>query len=285
MEETPDPESPLHPAVRKTRSAFLGGTVDRKYGFLRPKPGQPCLSITVTRESLDRATQLLDQLLRLLEAEAFSVVMPEKEKTEIKVIHGPTQTDVRFCLKEEIERYERDLTKEKEAGSYIWDRWRYRPTGRLRLLIQEFHPEGVRKSWGEGKNTRLETKLADAAAGFAVCAKGKHAENLESQARELRWQEERRLREEAEAQLREETERRKVLLSAARTWSDAELLRSFRVACEARLRNNMPYGVLNRSQEGWLQWVDVVTAETDPLLAGFLRRIETLLDSEPPQKT
>jgi hypothetical protein len=285
MENAPDPEIPLHPAARKTRSAFRGGIVDSKYGVLRPKPDQPCLTVSATRGSFDRAIVLLDQLLRLLEAEGFSVAMPESGKTQMRVVHGPTQTDVEFCLKEEIERYERELTEKDKGRSYIWDRWRYRPTGRFKLLIQEFFPEGVQKSWGEGKNTRLERKLADAAAGFAVCARGKHAGELERREREIRWKEEQRLREEAEARLREETERRKTLQTAAKNWSEAELLRSFRTACVTRLRSVMPGGVLNKAQEGWLQWVDRAITEGDPLTAGFLRRIEALVDPDPPPKS
>ena len=232
--------------------------------------------ISVTRPTIDRALLLLNKLAWLLERQGFTFQMPEKGNTQIELVHAATGTALAFLIKEEVERYQRELRpdeKEKEP-LYIWDRWRYRATGRLKLIINEYHPEGVQKSWGDGKNTKLEDKLADAAPGFMLCAQGKHAQELEWAERQRRWDEEARLRREEEERKRMEDERRSVLFTAAKKWSDAECLKAFRGACEARLRSVTADGVLAEQQDGWLRWVDVVIAETNPLSAGFLRRRE-----------
>lgn len=151
---------------------------------------------------------------------------------------------------------------------------RSRRRSQLRLIINEYHPEGARKSWGDGKNTKLEDKLVDAAPDFAVCAQGKHEQELAWQEQRRRWEEEARLRREQEERERKEKERRETLLEAAKNWRKAEGLQAFRVACEARLRSTSPDGALNQLQAGWLEWVDGVIRDTNPLTAGFLKRLE-----------
>ena len=230
----------------------------------------------MTRPSIDRALLLLNQLAWLLEGLGFTFKMPEMGESLIKLVFQATGTSIAFLIKEDVERYERELRPDEKDKDplYIWDRWRYRETGRLRLMISEFHPEGVQKSWGDGKNTRLENKLADAAPGFVVCAQGKHAHDLEWAAQQRRWEEEARLRREAEERKRKEDERRGILFAAAKNWSEAEALKAFRGACEARLRSTTANGVLTKEQDGWLRWVDLVVAEKNPISAGFLRRLE-----------
>ena len=265
-----------HFAVQKTRAALRGGPVDRTYGTIHPKPEHAHLGISVTRGSLDRALHLLNRLAWMLEEHEFNFTMPEKGHWQIKLVYSATGTELAFLIKEDVERYERELKPDEKDKDpiYIWDRWRHRETGRLRLLISEYHPEGARKSWGDGKNTKLEDKLADAAPGFVICAQGKHAQELEWAERQRRWDEEARLRREEEDRKRKEDERRGVLLAAAKIWSAAEELKAFRAACEGRLRNTSPEGALTELQKNWLEWVDHVIAETNPLSAGFLKHLE-----------
>ena len=227
--------------------------------------------------------ELFNELLNLtqsLSSEQQRHVRENMTEEELVIfdilIYKPTGTELSFLLKEEVERYERELTPEEKTKSisYIWDRWRHRPTGRLRLLLNEYHPEGCQKSWGEGKNTKLEDKLTDAASGFVFCAQGKHAQHLEWAERDRRWEEAARQRREEEERKKKEDERRAVLVTAAKKWSDAAALKTFRAACEARLRNVSQGGTLTRPQEDWLAWVDLVIEESDPLTSGFLKRLE-----------
>ncbi len=280
---TPSEEDPVewHFAVRKTRAALRGAIVDSKYGTLIPKGDHPHLSISVTRTSIDRALLLLNQLAWQLEGLGFTFKDPKQGESLYSLRYGPTDTELSFLIKEEVERYERELKPEEKNKDpyFIWDRWRYRPTGRLRLLITEYHPEGVQKSWGDGKNTRLEDKLPDAAPGFVICAQGKHAKELEWAETRRRWAEEERQRREAEERKRKEDERRATLFTAVKNWSSATALRAFRAACEAHLKSASPGGTLGKAQEEWLAWVDMVIMESDPLSAGFLKRLEA---QEPP---
>jgi len=230
-----------HDAVKKTRAAFRETIADYKYGTLNPKGREPHLWIFVTRGCMARTFQLLNQLAWLLEANGFSFAMPKEGDSRIRLVHGPTDTVVDFFIKENMERYQREL-KPSEKGTdpmFIWDRWRYRPTGKLRLIISEYEPVGGRKSWGDGKNTKLEDKLSDAVPEFVACAQGKHAAALAWKERQRQWAEEERRRREAEARERKEQEQRDVLFGAANAWRKAEDLQAFRLACEGHLRRTV----------------------------------------------
>ncbi len=265
-----------HSAVQKTRSAHRGEGIDPKYGMVHAKREFARLNLAVTRDSLDRALLILNKLAWLLDEQGFSFLPPMKNSPFIRLVDTATDTELTFHLREEIERYERPLKPEEKGKDpiYIWDRWRYKATGRLRLLINEYYPQGVQKSWGDGKNTKLENKLADAAPAFVECAKGKHMHKLERDAEQRRWEEQSRLRELEAARARKEQERRDVLLGAAKNWNVAETLYGFRNACEARLRSTMPDGHLSEIQSEWLSWVDTVARDMNPLTAGFLKRLE-----------
>jgi hypothetical protein len=265
-----------HFAVRKTKAALRGGIVDDKYGTIIPKRDHHHLNISVTRTSIDRALLLLNQLVWRLEELGFTLKAPQQGESLFSLIYGPTDTELTFLLKEEVERYERELKPEEKNKDplFIWNRWLHRPTGRLRLLINEYHPAGAQKSWGDGKNTKIEDKLVDAAPGFVLCAQGKHAQHLEWAERQRRWDEEARQRREAEERKRKEDERRATLLTAAKNWSNATTLRAFRAACEARFKSVSQRGTLTQLQGDWLAWVDLVIEESDPLTSGFLKRLE-----------
>jgi hypothetical protein len=265
-----------HVAVQKTKTALRAGTINDKYGTIIPKREHPHLSISISRACIDRALLVLNQLAWQLEEMEFNFKAPEQGNSQFTLIYKPTGTELSFLLKEEVERYERELTPEEKSKSisYIWDRWRHRPTGRLRLLLNEYHPQGCQKSWGEGKNTKLEDKLTDAASGFVFCAQGKHAQHVEWAERDRRWEEAARQRREAEERKKKEDERRAVLFSAAKKWSNTTELKAFRAACETRFRSAAPDGTPTKLQDDWLAWVDRVIEESDPLTSGFLKRLE-----------
>lgn len=282
--EPTDPEATdWHPAVQKTRFAYRGGGKDYKYGLQVPKIENPHLLVPVTSENFERALRLLNRLAWLLERNGFKFEMPaEAERRKlIKLVYAASGTEVSFSLSEHVERYPRPLKPDEKDQTFVWNKWLYRATGRLRLVISEAYPHGGDKSWGDGKHTKLDDKLPGAVLAFIACAEAKHAEALEWAAQRLRWAEEQRVRDEREALKRKEDERRAVLVKASENWSTAERLRTFRAACEARLRGSTPDGILTTPQAEWLRWVDGVVDDTDPLTAGFLKRLESPVEPPP----
>jgi hypothetical protein len=248
-----------------------------------PKIEYPHLHVPVTAASFERALRLLNRLAWLLEGNGFKFEMPAEEdkRKSIKLVYAATGTEISFSVSEHVERYPRPLKPDEKDQTFIWNKWLYLATGRLRLVISEAYPHGGDKSWGDGKHTKLDDKLQGAVPAFIACAEAKHAKELEWEALRLRRQEEERLWHEREALKRKEEERRAVLVKASDNWSSAERLRAFRVACEAWLRGSTQDGVLTTLQAEWLRWVDGVAADTDPLTAGFLKRLENPVESSP----
>lgn len=264
--------SALHVLAAKTLAAYRGGDVDRKRGVLNAKSGKPHLRLAVRPESLPRAGELLSQMLTRLEIKGFTFVTDPKSPDSINTVLSATNTRVDWFIQEVVERYERELTPEEKERTWIYDQWRYSGTGRLRIVIAEFHPEGVSKSWGDGKNIKLETKLDDAAEGFLVCANGIHAQNLEWDARHRRWEEEARLREEREAWRQAQLKMQTAFQEASDQWIKAESLRRFRTACEQALRSRSAVTPLSAFEDRWLEWADRVVASLDPLKGDYLTK-------------
>lgn len=274
LEPGSHPLEKWHPMVKLTRTAYQSTGRDPKTDIVYPKGEIAHNWIAATKPHLDRGLRILNQLAWSLEENGFSFELPERGKSQIRLVYTETKTEVAFVIREELERYERELKPEEKNSSYIWNRWKHRSTGSLRLIVNEYHPEGARKSWGDGKHAKLEDKLVDAAAGFVICAQGKHAKELEWKERQRIWDEEAKKRRDEEDRLRREKERREVLLAAAMRWTHAKQLSDFRVACEARLQASTASGDLSPEQRDWLNWVDAVIQDTDPLRSGFLARLE-----------
>lgn len=267
-------KAPLHAAAAKTLAAYRGADTDRKYGLLNAKKAKPHLRLAVRPESLDRAVGLVSRLLTKLEQKGFAFVSDEKHPDHINTVFAATKTEVDWYVQELQERYQRELKPEEKDHSWIWDQWRYRPLGRLRIAITEYHPiKGAAQSWGDGKNLKLDGKLDEIAEGFLVFAHGKHAAALEWEQRQREWAEESRLREEREAWQKAEEKRRGVFKEAATQWGAAQELRAFREACERTLRSKLPAGgELSLRATKWLAWADDMVNAMDPLRGDFLPR-------------
>gem|GEM_PF-5041982 len=190
----------------------------------------------------------------------------------VQLIYSATKTEIEFSMQETFERYQRELTAAEKERDYVYDQWRYRPTGLLRVVLAEYHPAGARKSWGDGKNQKLENKIGDMAEGFVICAVGNHEVDVVREAERRRWEEEYRLRREAELREKAEETRGEELRAAARDWTEAESLRKFRSACERELRSHCAEQILAPRESAWLEWVDRRIQILDPLHQDYLQR-------------
>ena len=267
--ESPEPPKPLHPVARQTRQAYRGGTKDYRYGTVRSKPGMPHVLISVTPGATERALNLLSELASALEGKGFIFARDEKS-SRFQLIYSATKTEIEFSMQETFERYQRELTAAEKEKDYVYDQWRYRSTGLLRVVLAEYHPQGARKSWGDGKHQKLENKIGDIAEGFVICAVGNHEIDVAREAERRRWEEEYRLRREAEIRAKAEEARGEELRAAARDWNEAESLRKFRAACEMDLRSHSTEGTLAPGESAWLDWVDARIQGLDPLQNGYL---------------
>lgn len=268
-----NPSAPLedHPVVKETRAAYRGGSKDPKHGTTNPKPDHPHVWVFATSGALDRAFSLLNQLLWMLERNGFTFRIDEKTHM-YRAVFVATDSALDFSIQEVIEPDKSEPTPEEKRQPYFFRRWRYIATGRLRFILSEYHPQGAQKSWGDGKNIKLDTKLTDIVEGCLICAKGKHVQQTAWRERERQWAEAARLREEQERLRKEETARRTAFRTAAQHWTEAQALRDFHAACEEGLKAQRPDGALNDRDQRWLDWGMALIRSVDPLTAGYLEK-------------
>jgi hypothetical protein len=211
------------------------------------------------------ASRLSGKPAAAVERNGFAFGESREAPQQIRPVFTSTRTELDFGLQGLPERYEREPTAEEKEQPLLWDRWRFRGTGRLQITLNELYTERVRKIWGDGKAGRLEGMLGKIVEGFVICARGKHARELESQEQLRRWDEEAPLRQETEQRRLEEEKRCAASRDAAQRWAEARTLRAFRAACEVRWHQLRPNGVLTEDEERWLRWADTVIRRTDPL--------------------
>lgn len=266
----PLPESlrGAHPLIRRARELLE-----------REKPGtsgvvvagwqEPCLRIRVSKASLRRALLILQGIFAEMERRGCSVEVGKEDRSgDTAVIVG--QERVSISMSEKIDRTERARKEGEAEYSFLWNRYTYTPSGRLSFCITEYHPPGARKTWNDGKRKRLEDQLDEIVAGFFVVAEGMKQARLRWEEQQRRWQEEERRRRELERLRQAEEARCQRLEESAKRWAEANRLRDFVAACEAKLRSSGVAMDDGCPEARWLAWARKHAERLDPLGGDYL---------------
>ena len=186
---------------------------------------------------------------------------------------------IEWTLQEVVERYEREREPDEIGREWIFDRWHFRGTGRLKIQMSPYVAYGMRKSWGDGSVQKIEDQLVDAVAGFVFCAEEMHREQLEREERHRKWREEAAAREMAERLRKEEELRREKLRNASVNWDSSVRLSRFIDECERMLLERSVSIAPGSVEHRWITWAREVASASDPLRTGFLEKsIETFPD-------
>lgn len=150
------------------------------------------------------------------------------------------------------------------------------PSGELMLLIETpEEPRTKSRNWSDTKKMPLEDQLpaiVDAFEEMAKDAAERREERIEEQRREReRWREIEKL----QAEERREYEREDELRELAADWREAERIRAFLDAVEARLatQSNPPAVVME-----WVAWARDYVEGLDPLAGEGLDNLVAVLD-------
>jgi hypothetical protein len=177
--------------------------------------------------------------------------------------------DLRILFEESAKRIERELTsREKEdhrryPSLYSGVAYEWRPTGILKLKIDEYLPHGTRLSWSDRKHLPLQENLRDIVDGFLVAGTLKKKREEERAEEERREEERQRRREEAERIRREEEGRLRALLRETHQW---ELSRKVAAYLDAIEQAAAATGQsISRDSElgSWLLWARQKTQQLD----------------------
>jgi hypothetical protein len=225
-----DTEPISHPLAIRTQKLLSHATKNER-GLLIPKNGNVS-HISVSDAALPRSLRILSGVLRVLEEQSFTIKWGTDGESKLCIL--AFDEELGLTISEKIDAVPHTLTEQELArqkrGQWIYPpKWDYRSTGNLRLSI-EGAPQGIRHSWGDGAEQRVESCIGKFMASLPIVAEARKRQREEQRRREQEW-EERRRREQEEQARREERERRaEVLTKLAQEWSDAQRIRDFAVA-------------------------------------------------------
>jgi hypothetical protein len=225
-----DSEPVSHPFAVRTQKLLSHATKNER-GLLILKSGLVS-HISVSEAALPRALRILSGLLRVLEEHNFTTRWPKEDGSKLCVL--ALEEELSLAISEKVDAVPHTLTEQEvvrqKRGQYIYPpKWDYRLSGNLRLSI-EGAPQGIRHSWGDGVEQRVEDCIGKFISSLPIVAEARKKEREERRRRDQEWEEEAKRREEWRAKQEEYQRRAQVLNKLAAKWRDAQLVRDFALA-------------------------------------------------------
>lgn len=220
----------------------------------QPSYGPP----TFTPATESRRRRIVSVLLREIEKRGGKIVSENENAFNIVLFR---QT-IKVTIAERMVQERVPLTdKEREHGWYASRGYRteLRPSGLLRLRLEHYFRNPVRKEWNETAERPLEGRLREIIIGLYVAAAALQREVEAEAIRRQREAEEERRRWKAAEKRKRERERVNLLLEDASSWSKAQALRRYIVAMEKT-------GIKTGDDE-WFSWARRVADALDPLVS------------------
>jgi hypothetical protein len=271
-----------HPLVLESRRVLAKLKPDR-LGVLRGSQAR-CLSIDVTPPCVDRALRIMEALIERLGSQGMPVeVLPPRKlyvwKPSVSLEHQTlsvtrVQVDgewLPIALEETIES--REVPKPVELYTRAAsERYTLHATGRLTLRIRKDLEEygmgrGLRASWSDGANQRLERVLHQFVEGLRLMARDVAAARQKAEQRRLEAEAQRQAQEARAAAERAEADRRKAVEEFIPHWRLAKELRAYMADIRA-IVSDAGLCIEPDSEMGeWLRWCDGYADRVDPLTA------------------
>jgi len=254
-----------HPLISTTRRALEARKPGDTGLVYINEPG--ALKVTVSRQSTPRALRIMEALLRACLDRGWAVESSDKEATtRVSIGNDP----VHFEIAEKTDRTEIEQPGRDKSDPWYRPHYKFNPNGQLVLQITDYFFDGTRRTWGDGKTQRLESKLPDFIAGLKITSDHLKKRRLQQEARHHQWEEEKRLREEQEARIKREKELRDGLFSEVKGWKKAAEIR----ALVAELRQRMLTDPARYDREAvalWSDWALGVALTADPFENGYFK--------------
>jgi hypothetical protein len=260
-----DPTARAHPLIRHTASLLRSRSRKDEHGILLPRDVGG-LDVKVSEGTLERALQVMAQVVAVLERQGHSVGVSDTGGT-IALINGDR---VSFGIEEPI----RKVVVQKPRVPNPTDGWdydetvSYEPGGKLALCIHSDTPWGERaerKRWSDAKVQGVESRIADFVAGLmrtAVAQRRREEKRKRDEAEKERRERER-------AQLRVDVQQEEEKLKEFDDWMDAweraERMRRFVAAYAER---SSSWSVEKQPKyKAWIEWATQQADRVDPFVS------------------
>jgi len=258
-----DPAAKIHPLIRHTASLLRSQSRKDEHGILLPREPSG-LNVKVTSGMLDRALQVMAQVVAVLEAQGLSVEIGQNGAT-VSLIHGQ---QISFGIEERVHKV---VTKTPRVPNPT-DRWdydesiSYEASGKLELLIytSTWESGSLRCKWSDAKKQRIENLVPDFVAGLMRMAIATQRADQERKRR----QEEEQAREQERATLRKMIEEEEAKMAELNQWMEnweaAERIRRFTAAYTAWAASRPAEEQPRRL--AWIEWAKSQAARLDPFV-------------------
>lgn len=259
-----DPTTRPHSLIRGTASRLRSLSRKDENGILLPsEPGG--LDVKVSAGTLDRALQVMAQVVAVLERQGFSVEVSEQGPT-MAVINGE---HVSLGIEEPI----RKVVTQKPRVPNPTDRWDYdevvthEPAGKLVLIIHSgtWGQYEQRTRWSDAKVQRVENLIADFVAGLMQTAVALRRQEEERRHREAEKERRAQQREQLRKEIQEEEEKLEQFNQWMDDWERAERLRRFIAAYAEKTRSWS--AEKQPKYKGWIEWATRQADRIDPFVS------------------
>jgi len=261
-----------HELIRRTASQLRSRSRKNEHGILLPRE-MGWLNVQVTERTIDRALQVMSQVLSVLEMQDFSVEISEQGHTAA-LIQGQR---ISFSIEEPI----RKVVTQKPRVPNPTDRWdyeqavTYEPSGMLALVIHSgtWDTRALRTRWSDAKVQRIESRISDFVAGLICTAVVLRQKEEERKRHELEQQ--KRAQELAQLQkdIEEEEKRLNEFNDWLEDWERAERMRQF-IAVYTEKSRSWPA----EKQPKYREWIEWATRAADGLDPFVLERPASVVD-------
>lgn len=261
-----------HALVRSTASRLKYHSRKDEFGILVPQePGG--LDIRVSSGTLDRALNLMAQVIAVLERQACNVIISEEGYT-MAMING---VQIRFAIEEPVQK----VVISKPRIPNPTDRWDYdevvtrEPGGKLALSILAYTwgKYEQRTRWRDAKVQRLENMVAEFVAALMRTAVSLRRQDEERRRQEAEREKSAREREQLRKEIEEEEKKLEHLKKSVEGWDHAERMRRY-IAVYAEKTADWPTEKQTASK-AWIAWALEQADRMDPFV---VKKPQSVLD-------
>ena len=253
-----------HPLIRGTASRLRSHSRKDETGILLPRESGG-LDVKVSEGTVERALQVMAQALAVLEGQGFGVEVSENG-CSAALINGQR---VSFGIEEPVRR----VVTQKPRVPHPTDRWDYdeivtfEPAGKLVLSIHAdtSGQHEQRKRWSDAKIQRVETLIADFAAGLMRTAVTLRRQEEERKRRDAEQQKRAQERAQLQKDIDEEEKKLEQFNKWVDAWERAERLRRFIAAYAEKSRSWS--AEKQPQQKAWVEWATRQADRIDPFVS------------------
>ncbi|HPM10513.1 MAG TPA: hypothetical protein PK941_08740 [Paludibacter sp.] len=255
-----------HPLIKTTEALLKSRGVD-KYGRIM-NHRLSCLNVRVSKVLLPRVLRIMDTITKELEKREMKIFIKGRECPNTTLsIKGE---ELKICIEEPSGKVEHQKTKSEIEDArrypslYGGTTYDYKPSGKLRILIETYTRDAMRKSWRDSESKKIEDRLNEIFIGFINVAEERKQDHLQREKEEKERLERIRLYEEIQRQKAEEEKRINVLLQQVNSWSQSNAIKNF--IHHIKTAAIEKYGEIDEESDlgKWLTWANHQAQRLDP---------------------